>query len=97
MKGGNLRAGPRAGLAGVAVVLSAAAGVGGPAASAVVTGHQCLLRTAYVVDAHSNTVVPINTRSNTPGRPIPVGNRPDAIAITPDGKTAYVTNYNDAR
>jgi YVTN family beta-propeller protein len=27
-----------------------------------------------------------------PGRPIKVGVRPAAIAITPDGKTAYVTN-----
>ncbi len=31
----------------------------------------------------------------TPGTPIQVGNGPDAIAITPDGKTAYVGNYGD--
>ena len=40
----------------------------------------------------SNTVTPIDTATNTPGTPIPVGGIPYAIAITPDGKTAYVTN-----
>ena len=41
----------------------------------------------------SGTVTPITTATNTAGTPITVGRRPDAIAITPDGKTAYVTNY----
>jgi len=38
----------------------------------------------------ANTVTPINTATNEPGRPINVGQSPGAIAITPDGKTAYV-------
>jgi YVTN family beta-propeller protein len=40
----------------------------------------------------SNTVTPISTASNTAGRPIPTGVSPRAIAITPNGKTAYVAN-----
>ena len=40
----------------------------------------------------SGTVTPIATATNTAGPPIPVGGYPDAIAITPDGKTAYVAN-----
>src|ERR1019366_1816311 len=31
--------------------------------------------------------------TNTAGPPIPVGSYPEGIAITPDGKTAYVANY----
>ena len=38
-----------------------------------------------------HTVTPINTASNTPGKPIRLGSNPTAlIAINPDGKTAYV-------
>jgi YVTN family beta-propeller protein len=37
-------------------------------------------------------VTPIDTATNTPGPQIPAGNQPRFIAITPDGKTAYVTN-----
>ena len=42
-------------------------------------------------------MTPITTATNTPGRPIPVGgdqadNDPSAIAITPNGKTAYVVD-----
>jgi Putative Ig domain len=42
---------------------------------------------------HSGTVTPIATATNTAGPPITTGNEPYAIAITPDGKTAYVVNY----
>jgi hypothetical protein len=46
-------------------------------------------KTAYVLGVH--TVTPINTATNTPGKPIRLGSNPTAlIAITPDGKTAYV-------
>jgi len=38
-------------------------------------------------------VIPISTATNTAGLPIKVGGGPDAIAITPDGKTAYVLDY----
>ena len=44
------------------------------------------------LNASSGTVTPITTATNTAGPPIPVGNDPYAIAITPDGKTAYVAN-----
>jgi YVTN family beta-propeller protein len=49
--------------------------------------------TAYVVNLSSLT--PIATATNTPGAPIPVGADPVAIAITPDGRTAYVTGGSD--
>jgi YVTN family beta-propeller protein len=39
------------------------------------------------------TTTPINTLTNTAGPKIKVGRSPTAIAITPDGKTAYVVNY----
>ena len=37
-------------------------------------------------------VTPINTATNTALKPIKVGRSPVAIAITPDGKTAYVAD-----
>jgi YVTN family beta-propeller protein len=51
--------------------------------------------TAYVTNFASNTVTPIEVASNKAGAEIPVGpvgSRPLGIAITPDGKTAYVAN-----
>ena len=47
--------------------------------------------TAYVTN-FSSSVTPIATATNTPGTPITVGIQPRGIAITPDGKTAYVAN-----
>ena len=38
-------------------------------------------------------MTPIATATNTAGAPITVGGAPRAIAITPNGKTAYVLNY----
>ena len=35
----------------------------------------------------------ISTATNTTRRWITVGNSPRAIAVTPNGKTAYVANY----
>ena len=47
---------------------------------------------AYVADTQTNTVVVIDTGSNTiVGSPIPVSSGATNIAITPDGKSAYVT------
>jgi YVTN family beta-propeller protein len=44
-------------------------------------------------------VTPIRTATNTALKPVKVGNGqgsdPDAIAITPDGSTAYVPSYSD--
>ena len=48
--------------------------------------------TVYVTNFNDNTVTPIGTATNTPGTPIPVGQEPLGVAITPDGKTAYVAN-----
>ena len=43
----------------------------------------------------AGTVTPIDLATSTPGTPITVGSEPDAIAITPDGSTAYVVNGGD--
>ena len=55
-------------------------------------------KTAYVLSSTvlgggSGTVTPIRTASNTALKPIAVGQDPRALAITPDGTTIYVTNY----
>ena len=50
--------------------------------------------TAYVVNEQSGTVTPIDLETRRPGPPIAVGPSPESIAITPDGKTAYVTNFD---
>ena len=49
-------------------------------------------KTVYVVTLSTNRVTPISTAANTAGKPIRVGKEPDAIAITPDGRTAYVAS-----
>ena len=41
------------------------------------------------------TVTPVTMATNTAGTPIRVGRAPGPIAITPDGKTAYVANGAD--
>ena len=60
-------------------------------------------KTVYVANTWANTgrpasasgtVTPIATATSTPGAPIQVGSQPWAFAITPDGKTAYVINFN---
>ena len=50
--------------------------------------------TAYVVSGYpgTRTVTPINTATGKPGKAITVGGGASAIAITPNGKTAYVAN-----
>lgn len=59
---------------------------------------------AFVVDSLANEVTPIladphepscpdESCSNAVGTPIPVGRHPDAVAITPNGETAYVANF----
>ena len=55
-------------------------------------------KTAYVLSSTvlgggSGTVTPIRTATNTALKPIAVGQDPRALAITPDGTTIYVTNY----
>jgi DNA-binding beta-propeller fold protein YncE len=56
--------------------------------------------TAYVPnggDPGMGAVFPISTATNTAGKPIKVGSSPDAIAITPDGRTAYVVGSLPSR
>ncbi len=53
-------------------------------------------RTAYVGNVNADTVIPINTATDTQGAPIGVGSAPDAIAITPNGQTAYVADRGDS-
>lgn len=40
------------------------------------------------------TVTPIGLTARRAGKPIKVGANPQAIAITPDGSTAFVANYS---
>jgi YVTN family beta-propeller protein len=48
---------------------------------------------AYVANALDDTVSVVDTQTNAVvGSPIPVGDEPEAIAITPDGKTVYAVN-----
>lgn len=48
--------------------------------------------TAYLVNYFQGTVTPVNTATNKALKAIPVGGLPFAIAITPDGKTVYVSS-----
>jgi YVTN family beta-propeller protein len=43
-------------------------------------------KSAYVTNAHNNTVSVINTSTNTVTATVPVGEFPNGIAVTPDGK-----------
>jgi DNA-binding beta-propeller fold protein YncE len=79
-------AGAAAVIAAAAVAVPTVTGVFGNSAAAPGAG------TAYVVIQGSGTVVPIDLATNTPERPIRVGRSLYAIAITPDGKTAYVSD-----
>ena len=46
--------------------------------------------------AASNGMTPVSTGTNTAGKPIKIGAIPTAIAITPDGKTAYIADEHPA-
>ena len=50
--------------------------------------------TAYVADGRSGTVTPINTATNKAGKAIKIPG-PGEIAITPNGKTAYVLSASN--
>jgi DNA-binding beta-propeller fold protein YncE len=39
-----------------------------------------------------HTVTPVATATGKPGRPIPVGRFPDALAVTPDGRTLFAAS-----
>ena len=72
-------------VAGTAAVSSAIHGPGAIGGASL--GHGA---TAYVTNPGSGTVTPIRTATNTALPPVKTGPGPVAIAITPDGKTAYV-------
>jgi DNA-binding beta-propeller fold protein YncE len=48
-------------------------------------------KTAYVAST-AGTVTPIRTATGKAGKPVKVGQWPDAVAITPNGKTVYVAS-----
>jgi YVTN family beta-propeller protein len=103
MKSRNPSAARRASLPVATVVLAVAAGAGTPAAAASAPRVACMPRTAYVgseyrtVAAQDTAVTPINTCTNKAGPAIPLGEGwapPSAIAITPNGATAYLLGVN---
>ena len=49
---------------------------------------------AYITNAGDNTVLVIDSATNTVVATIPVGQDPTSIAVTPDGQFAYVANEN---
>ena len=53
--------------------------------------------TAYVVNQDSGTVTPIRTATDKAGTAINVKTYPYAIAVTPNGKTAYVLTRGTAK
>jgi YVTN family beta-propeller protein len=73
-------------LAGPFVVVLSALALATPAA---------LARQAFVANLGAHTVTPLDLVANQAGAPIPVGEDPDSIAISPDGRTAYVSNGID--
>ncbi len=51
---------------------------------------------AYVTNYAASTVTPINLMNGVTGKAIPAGSGPAGIAITPNGKMAYVTDAGSA-
>jgi YVTN family beta-propeller protein len=49
-------------------------------------------RRLYVPDSRRNVLTIIDTASNTIAATVPVGDYPYGVALTPDGRKAYVTN-----
>ena len=68
------------------------AAAAGPAATGAQTAAAAQQPTAFVVNS-GGTVTPIGLTTRKAGTPITVGANPEAIAVTPDGRTAYVANY----
>jgi DNA-binding beta-propeller fold protein YncE len=50
---------------------------------------------AYVANAGSNTVTPINTVTGKAGIPIPVALLPTAVVASPNGKTVYAVSFGN--
>ncbi len=88
------RTGRRGGLAALLVIAATSAGSLATAAvlapSATAAGES---GTVYVTNQAEGTVTPIDESSGATGTAIPVGASPVGIAVTPDGKNAYVDHY----
>jgi hypothetical protein len=67
----------------------------GITALAITPSGATLLAVANPTGYDAGSVVPITLASGTAGAPIPVGADPVAIAVTPNGSTAYVVNAGD--
>jgi DNA-binding beta-propeller fold protein YncE len=94
-------------VAGVATaVVAAVPGVSGPRMIGVRDGADALAvtpdgRTLFVANGGDDTgamqiightVTPVVTATGRPGRPVPVGSFPDALAVTPDGRTLFAAS-----
>jgi serine/threonine-protein kinase len=78
----------------IGVIAAAVALVAGAAViTAEVIGRGSAPATVYVASAGTGTVTPIDVATGHALASIRVGNGADAIAITPDRKTAYVASY----
>jgi len=77
----------------ILVIAAAIVLVAGATITAEILSRKATPATAYVASAGTGTVTPIDVATGRAGTPIPVGNGADAVAITPDGKTAFVANY----
>src|ERR1022692_1342307 len=73
------------------VVLTVGGANAAVAVSPAVAAKSVVPVTAYVPNYKSTAGPPISTATNRAGKPIKVGIGPLAIALTPNGKTAYVT------
>src|SRR4051794_32043875 len=61
----------------------------------LLTAGQASARQILVANAGDDTVTIIDTATHAPaGQPIPVGDNPQSIAITPDGAYAFVANHD---
>jgi DNA-binding beta-propeller fold protein YncE len=77
-------------VAGVVLAIAAAATV--TAVAAFGGPHAPTVPFAYVANSGDGTVTPVNLTTGRPGAPVKAGRDPEAIAVTPDGATAYVAS-----
>jgi YVTN family beta-propeller protein len=47
-------------------------------------------RTVYVANPDGDTITPVSTATEEPGPPVVVGSSPEAMTVTPDGRTVLV-------
>ena len=76
----------------VAVLIPAAAGVSGRGPGPA-GGHRPPAPAVYVAlqERFASMLVPISTATNRPGKPIRLARSGGSLAVTPDGKTLYVS------